>query len=117
MSKYLAGVAAFVTVCLLSGWTALNGAPNTADLYAAIRGNDLTRLKSLVTSPADANVRGEAGETPLMWAASAGSLDAMTYLIDKGAEVDAQNAFGSTALIWSATDIAKVRLLLERGAS
>jgi ankyrin repeat protein len=117
ISKFLAGSTAFVTVCLLSGWTALSGATNPADLYAAIRGNDLGRLKSLVTTPADANLIGEAGQTPLMSAALVGSVDAMKLLLDQGAEVNAQNAFGSTALIWAAADIDKVRLLVERGAN
>jgi ankyrin repeat protein len=79
--------------------------------------NDLSRLKTLVTSKADANAAGPAGETPLMAAAVAGSLDAMAFLVDKGADVNAQNAFGSTACIWSATDLAKVRFLTEHGAN
>jgi ankyrin repeat protein len=92
------------------------GASPSADVYRAVRNNDLAQLKSLVRTPADANGKDDFGETPLMYAAAAGSLDAMTFLLDKGAEINAQNAFGSTALIWSATDPAKVRLLLERGA-
>ena len=52
-----------------------------------------------------------------MDAAVAGSVEAMTVLLDKGADVNAQNPFGTTALMMSATDIAKVRLLLDRGAN
>ena len=51
-----------------------------------------------------------------MYAAVVGSAEAMSFLIGKGADPNAKNEFGSTALIWSATDIAKVRLLLEHGA-
>jgi ankyrin repeat protein len=87
------------------------------DFYTAIRNNSLTRLTALVSEGADVNVRDGHGETPLMYAAFVGSLDAMKFLIEKGADVNAQNNFGSTALIWSATDLAKVRLLTDRGAN
>ena len=66
---------------------------------------------------ADVNVKDAHGETPLMYAAIVGSLDAMKFLIEKGADVNVQNNFGSTALIWSATDLAKVRLLIDHGAN
>ena len=88
-----------------------------ADTYAAIRANDLPRLKSLIGSAADANAPGEFGSTPLMQAAIAGSTDAMTLLLDAGADVNAQNAFGTTALMMSVAEIDKVRLLLARGAN
>ena len=92
-------------------------APSPADdLYNAIRTNDLARLRTLVRTAADANARYERGATPLMYAAGAGSLDAMKFLIEKGADVSAHNDLGATALIWSATDFAKVRLLVEHGA-
>ncbi|MCU1382618.1 MAG: Ankyrin [Acidobacteria bacterium] len=86
------------------------------DRYQAIRTGDLPRLKTLVTTPEDANARGPLGSTPLMDAAVAGSVEAMALLIEHGADVNAQNPFGTTALMMSATDIAKVRLLLDRGA-
>lgn len=86
------------------------------DLYQAIRANDLARLGALARGPAEANTRDSHGETPLQYAATVGSADAMRLLLDRGAEVNAQNDFGATALIWSATDLAKVSLLLDRGA-
>lgn len=85
--------------------------------YSAIRSNDLAQLKTLLGQSADVNTRDGRGETPLMYAASVGSLDAMKLLLEKGADVNAQNQFGSTALIWSATDLGKVELLLEHGAN
>ena len=87
------------------------------DFYAAIRSNDLTRLKSLVRGGADVNVPDRLGETPLMYAAVAGSPEAMKFLLDQGADANAQSQSGATALIWSATDLAKVRLLLDHGAN
>ena len=87
------------------------------EVYRAIRANDLNRLTALISTRADANAADPTGETPLMSAAAAGSLDAIKFLVEKGADVNAQNAFGATALIWSATDLAKVRFLAEHGAN
>jgi ankyrin repeat protein len=107
-------VAAVTAVAAGSGAQAPAG-PG-ADLYRAIRTNDVARLKTLVVSRDAANAPGAFGETPLMDAATAGSVEAMAFLIDKGADVDAQSPFGTTALMMAATDAAKVRLLLDHGA-
>ncbi len=89
--------------------------------YSAIRDNNLTELKALLSQKASdekasADTPDNHGITPLMYAAEIGSVDAMRLLLDGGADVNAQNAFGSTALMWAASDAAKVRLLLDRGA-
>ena len=117
MKRIVAILAIVGGAWLALGGADVSGAGSSADVYRAVRTNDLGSLKSLVRTPADANARDEFGETPLLYAAAAGSLEAMTFLLDKGADINAQNAFGSTALIWSATDLAKVRLLVERGAN
>src|ERR1041385_7339047 len=85
------------------------------DFYRTIRANDLHRLETLLKT-ADANAKDDHGVTPLMFAAAAGSAEAMKLLLDKGADPKAVNMFGSTALMWCATDLAKVRLLVDRGA-
>jgi ankyrin repeat protein len=88
------------------------------DFYSAIRNNDLARLQTMIRDGADVNARDKRGETPLMYAATVGSVDAMKFLIAKGADVNAQTTTsGATALIWSATDLAKVKLLVEHGAN
>lgn len=91
-------------------------AQDPGKFYSAIRENNLTQLKALLDQKASADVAGDHGITPLMYAAEIGSVDAMRLLIDRGADVNAQNAFGSTALMWSVSDPAKVRLLLEHDA-
>ena len=114
MKRLAIGLAILALTVADSG---LAAGPASSDLYNAIRSNDLARLRSLVHDAAEVNTKDGRGETPLMYAAAAGSLDAMKFLIAKGADVNAQNEFGSTALIWSATDLGKVRLLLDRGAN
>jgi ankyrin repeat protein len=116
MSKYAALAVAVVGLCLAPGKALHSAAPQSDDVYAAVRANDLARLRTLIASPADANARDEQGDTPLLYAAAVGSLEAMKLLLDNSADVNAQNAFGTTALMISAVDIAKVRLLVERGA-
>jgi len=117
MSKYAALAVAVVGLCLAPEKALHSAAPQSDDVYAAVRANDLARLKTLIVSPADANARDEQGDTPLLYAAAVGSLEAMKLLLDKSADVNAQNAFGTTALMISAADIAKVRLLVEGGAN
>ena len=117
MSKYAALAVAVVGLCLAPGKALQSAAPQSDDVYAAVRANNLARLRTLITSPADANARDEQGDAPLLYAAAVGSLEAMKLLLDKGADVNAQNAFGTTALMIAAGDIAKVRLLVERGAN
>ena len=116
MPKFLAGVLLLAWVCTAAGGSVVTGAASPDEIYQAVRTNDLARLKTLVQAKADANTADRFGETPLMSSASAGSIEAMRLLLDRGADVNAQNAFGSTALIWSATDLDKARFLLDRGA-
>src|SRR4051812_17133572 len=83
------------------------------DFYQAIRANNMPQLRALVAKGADVNTKGPGDVTPLMDAAVSGSLDAMRFLIDKAADVNAKDSGGRTALIRSATDLAKIRLLLD----
>ncbi len=101
----------------IHGISSAAGADISDNFYGAIRNNDMARLTALVRNGGDINARDRHGETPLMYAASAGSVNAMKFLLAHGADVNAENQFGSTALIWSATDLDKVRLLLAHDAN
>jgi ankyrin repeat protein len=83
--------------------------------YQAVRNDDLTTLRALIKDNG-ANAKDYHGQTPLMFAAAYGSLDAMKLLISSGADVKAENDAGATALHWGAGDVHKVQLLLESGA-
>ena len=95
----------------------VRGAETTSkDLYQAIRQNDLPRLRAMLASGPAANLRDSRGVTPLMYASTAGTVDAMKMLVDAGAEVNAKSGLDATALLWGAVDLAKVRLLIDAGA-
>ncbi len=109
----------FLLILAALAWAA-GAAPATNisdEFYNSVRDNNLAGLDSLIKGGADVNTRDRHGETPLMYAAYAGSLDAMKLLLTGGASVDAQSQSGATALIWAATDLAKVRLLIDHGAN
>src|SRR5580765_7479393 len=112
LARWCAVIAVGATLCWPSApvWAA-------DSVYQAIRTNDLRQIEMMVRTSADANVRGDFGNTLLMSAAAAGSVEAMKLLIAKGADVSAQNTIGTTALMMSATDRAKVQLLLDSGAN
>ena len=116
-ARIVAGLIAALTLPI--SLTRAAGAPDhtaTKAFYAALRANDLAALSDLLARGSSVNATDEHGVTPLMNAAVVGSADAMARLIDGGADVNARNEFGSTALMWSATDLAKVQLLIRHGA-
>lgn len=98
-------IVAAVYVCSLAAQT-------PADLFRAVRENDLKTLKT-----ADLNTRGERGNTLLTYAASFGTPEAVKLLLDRGADVEAKNQFDATALILAATNPVKARLLVAKGAN
>jgi len=83
--------------------------------YSAIRENNLVTLRTLATN-GGMNARGNGGQTPLMAAASFGSLEAVSLLIAAGADPQAANEAGLTPLHLATSDPRKARVLLERGA-
>ena len=82
--------------------------------YVFVRNNDLTALRSLTKE--GLNERDAEGQTPLMFAAAFGSLDAMKLLIANGADAKTVSEAGVTALHLAVGDARKARLLLENGA-
>ena len=83
--------------------------------YEAIRNDDITALRAQIKI-SDVNFRDQHGTTPLMYAATLGSVEAMKALLHAGADVNARNAFDASALMWCINRVDMVRLLLARGA-
>jgi ankyrin repeat protein len=92
--------------------------PKLAALIAAVRSGDTKAAQKLIAaSPELVNARDRAGNTPLHHAAGFGKLATMTLLLKDGADPNAGNKRKSTPLFWCLHDEAKVRLLLDHGAS
>ena len=103
-------------LCLLLIVVSASFAENSTDrAYVSIRNNDLAAIRTL-TKDHGLNDKDAEGQTPLMFAAAFGSLDAMKLLIANGADAKAVSDAGVTALHLAAGDARKVRLLLENGA-
>lgn len=86
-------------------------------LHAAAQGGTADALGKLLGAGADANARGECGETALMLAAARGRLDVIGMLIERGADANAVTDFGNTAMMYAAArgQLDAVRALIGRG--
>jgi ankyrin repeat protein len=92
--------------------------PKLATLISAVRSRHLKTVEKLIAAnPELVNGHDAAGAMPLHHAAGFGDLATMKALLDRGAEVNGVNRRKSTPLFWAVHDEAKVRLLIERGAS
>ncbi|MBI3684751.1 MAG: ankyrin repeat domain-containing protein [Acidobacteria bacterium] len=104
---------------LLILWAFLSLAASAAgvdDVFQAIRNNHLDHLRSLIRDKGALNASDSRGTTPLMYAASFGSLEAVRLLLEAGADVNVRNSQDATALLYAAWDPARAKLLVARGA-
>jgi hypothetical protein len=70
-----------------------------AELFAAIRRNDLEQVKSLVARGVNVNARGRNGNTPLMMAArNPSEFDMIRFLVENGASIKARDNANRTVL-------------------
>ena len=88
-----------------------------ADLFEAIRNNDLAALRTGAEKHDAREARGPGGATPLIYAAAFGSPESVRMLADAGAELDARTDLDATALIWAAGDPEKTEILVRAGAN
>ena len=107
---------------------ASDGAHRRTPLMLAAVNNRMESAKLLVKNGADVNYQSGgsdpnhwdgAGWSALMYAAGAGHVEMVAYLLDQGAEIDMQWASGYSALheaaLWARWET--VELLIERGAN
>lgn len=87
-----------------------------ADFYAAIRANDLAKVRSLAADTYARDTADGRGMTPLHFAATFGSTEAFRALVDAGANVNAKTEQMVTPLHMAAWDPARVKMLLDKGA-
>lgn len=101
---------------LSPSFSTLHAAPAADGVFKAIRDNNLNALKSFLKDSTTIAVRGRSGDTPLHYAASVGSADAVRLLIATGADVNSRNKIDATPLILGAWDFERTKALVEAGA-
>jgi ankyrin repeat protein len=96
--------------------------PATLRLAALIRSSAFDRasrrkvLAIVRAQPGIVNSRGKGGTTPLMEAALYGDVQLLGAMLDAGGDPNLRNYRAASALMWAVDDLAKVKLLLDRGA-
>jgi ankyrin repeat protein len=91
--------------------------PRVQNFFDIIAAHDRVGVrKALASDRSLATAIDGFGTTPLMYAAYAGTPDAMEALLDAGADVKARNQRNATALHWAVSDVVKMKLLLLKGA-
>jgi len=94
-------------------------AMDTAELFAAVKRGDITRVESLIKKNSDiVNSIDSKRETPLHVAAREGHEAVVTLLISRGADVNAINEYGRSALHLAAINkkLKTVEALIAAGA-
>jgi hypothetical protein len=102
----------------LSGTAPLLAQDAKVELFSAIKAGDVNKVRQVLTSKSDINVRGDAGATPLIAACQSGNIKIITLLLDKKADINAGNDKGFTALMTAAKagHVEAVKLLVTKGA-
>ena len=87
-------------------------------LIDAVRAQDATQVRDLLSRRVDVNVRADDGSTPLLWAAHWNDVGVAASLVRAGADANAANEFGMTPLSRACTNgsAEMVEMLLKAGA-
>ena len=104
----------FLTLLFIAGPALF--AAGSPELFTAIRNGDHAQVTKLLRAGAEVNSTDSDGTTALMHSVIESDVRMMKLLIDGGANVNARNTLDSTALMYAATNLEKIRLLLEAGA-
>ncbi len=111
-SLALAGVAAVLCPALMFGAAA---EVTYNDFTQAIRANDLAALNRLVRDRKNVTVENKLRATPLHYAASFGSAEAVSLLLAAGADPNARNSSGGTPLLYGAWNFERTRSMVDKG--
>ena len=90
--------------------------PAAATFFRAIQGADTVAVKDLLRRGVDPNAQDADGTPALMAATLYAGADCIQLLLDAGANPNATNSVGATPLMWAVPDLARVKLLISRGA-
>ena len=91
--------------------------PKAALIMDALRRGDRASFEGLLRDKGAINHPGTNSDTPLMYAALYGDVDAVRKLLDAGADANLANYLGATPLMWAMDSVKKIELLLDHGAN
>ncbi|MEC4735587.1 MAG: ankyrin repeat domain-containing protein [Wolbachia endosymbiont of Halictus tumulorum] len=107
--------------CLSRGANVLARNSHHTVLHSAVRSDDgeVVKLVLKETQSPCIDAKDTEGDTPLMWTAETGYVNAAQVLLEYGASVEAKNNNGMTALHWAAKNnhIEVMKLLIGKGAN
>ena len=71
------------------------------NILDCIKQNNIDKIKELLYSGVDVNIKDNYGETPLYYASTYGQLQIVKLIIEYGADVNAKDNDGDTPLYWA----------------
>lgn len=83
-------------------------------LFRAARNGNIDRLKNLLETGSEANIRERDGLTPLMVASLRGNGDVVELLVQHGAAVNARENKGMTALLFASMNYKKILYAIKK---
>ncbi|MEO8482524.1 MAG: ankyrin repeat domain-containing protein [Acidobacteriota bacterium] len=100
-------------------WAVLAFAQGSGQLIEAAKKGDAGATKSAIVAGANVNEKGDAGLTPLMWAALHGHAPVIELLLSSGATINDNDSEGGTALAYArlAGHEDAIRILETRGGN
>jgi ankyrin repeat protein len=104
-----------LSLCLLAMSGQINSSRDA--LFAAIQRGAVADVQQLLKSGVSANAVNAEGTSALMAATLFGDVRMVELLLENHADPNRPGTSGTTALMWAVPDVAKVRLLLARGAN
>jgi ankyrin repeat protein len=105
-----------IAAIVIPGLLAAQNAAGPEAVFSMIRENRMSELQSWAKQNKPDNVADKLGNRPLHYAALYGSAESVKVLLEAGAQTEVRNVGDVTPLIYAATDLAKVKLLLAKGA-
>ena len=113
----LDAIRTFALMALIMPAVPTTAEPSPEPLFQAIRTGNIVEIRRALDRGISASAIDGNGTPALMSATLFGDAAAVKLLLDRSADPNATNKAGATALMWAMPELAKVKLLVARGAN